>query len=386
MIQCVPFLLLPLLFTAPASAPTAPAEVELYVNPDKGKDSAPGTKRRPKRTLSAALATLPEPLEESVTVHLLSGVHGSTGGVRTSERSMQLAHRMRPGVTISIDGPKSGDPAVLDWRGGHLFDIREGEWQLRRVQVGTFRKDQRRGVQVRGPARVLLEDVTFRQRSLSDAGIWAEDGGRIFLRGAIKLNEHLHEKAEEETFCGIVAVDHGIVEFRGGKGSSLEIGNGSLSVRTYGRIRLGCESARITSWTKSNNLAVNHSGRIELANTPTILRAHRQNNTPIGLEHDGHLLAEDTYVKIIGPNDSAIALQKASTFTCNDIELSGEFEYAMWASSGSMFCGRFLTDVSKLDARTGAQILVEAIKGEVKEVVVRSGGLVALPDRVVRSE
>jgi hypothetical protein len=117
-----------------------------------------------------------------------------------------------------------------------------------------------------------------------------------------------------------------------------------------------------------------------------VLRAQLKNNTPIGLEHDGHILAEDAHLKIIGPNDSAIALQKASTLTCNDIELDGEFEYALWASSGSMFVGRFLTDVSKLDAKTGAQILVEGIAGRLGEAVAQSGGLISLPNRLVRSE
>jgi len=91
-------------------------------------------------------------------------------------------------------------------------------------------------------------------------------------------------------------------------------------------------------------------------------------------------------IKIIGPNDSAIALQKASTLTRNDIELEGEFEYAPWANSGSTFVGRFLTYVTKLDARTGAQILVEEIDGEVGEALVRSGGLISLPDTLVRAE
>ena len=42
----------------------------------------------------------------------------------------------------------------------------------------------------------------------------------------------------------------------------------------------------------------------------------------------------------------AIALQKASTLTCNDIELRGTFGQSLWATSGSMFVGRFLTDVT----------------------------------------
>ena len=50
------------------------------------------------------------------------------------------------------------------------------------------------------------------------------------LRGAIELNEHLHEEVEEETFCGILATDGGVVEFDQREGSSLSLGNGNLSV------------------------------------------------------------------------------------------------------------------------------------------------------------
>ncbi len=366
------------------SPAVAVGEIELHVDAERGKDNTKGTARRPLRTLAAALAKLPEPLEESVTIHLAAGEHQSTGGEGSSERSLALVHRMRPGVHVRFLGPEGDAAAVLAWEGSPMVDVREGEWRFQRLRIGTFSTRQRRGVVVRGPARAVLEGVTFRLRSHSDVGIRAERGGWVCLRGRIQLNEHLHEEAQEETFSGLLAVDHGVIEFDEHSGSHLDLGNGSLSVRYYGRIRLGCESARITSWTKSNNLTISSGGRIDLGGTPTLLRAVRKNNTPIGLEHDGHILAEDARIEIVGPNDSAIALQKASTFTCNDVLLKGEFEYAMWASSGSLFVGRFLSDVSKLKAKTGAQIHVEKIDGEVGEVVVESGGLISLPDRVVR--
>jgi hypothetical protein len=386
---------LPLLWIveAPSGAPSRARESVLYVDPSKGKDSSPGTKGRPLRTISAALATLHEPLQDDVTIHVLRGEQRSTGGVGMSDRSLQLMHRMRPGVSVRFVGAGDSEPSVMAWEGDRMIDVYEGTWRFERLQVGTFSTKQRRGIQVRGPAHVILEDVDFRLRSHSDVAILATGGGRVSLRGAIRLNAQLAnldpdpvEAAEDETFCGIMATDHGIVEYDRREGSSLEIGNGSLSVRNYGRIALGCESAAITCWTKSNNLTISNSGRIDLRNTPTVLRAQLKNNTPIGLEHDGHILAEDAHLKIIGPNDSAIALQKASTLTCNDIELDGEFEYALWASSGSMFVGRFLTDVSKLDAKTGAQILVEGIAGRLGEAVAQSGGLISLPNRLVRSE
>ncbi|MCP3919566.1 MAG: DUF1565 domain-containing protein [bacterium] len=369
----------------PAPTPTAAAN-ELFVDPARGDDGDKGTKRKPLRTLSAALAKLSDPLTESVTIRLAAGEYKTTGGAGMPERSLELMHRMRPGADVRFVGPDGDEPAVLAWNGERrMIEVFEGSWRFERVQIGSFSKSQRRGVHVYGPAHVILKDVDVQLRSHSDAGIWADHGGRVTLRGRVRLNAHLHEKADDETFSGILATHHGVVAFDERDDASLELGNGNLSVRTYGLIKLGCSSARVTCWTKSNNLTINNGGRIDLHNTPTVLRAHKKNNTPIGLEHDGHILAEDAHIKIIGPNDSAIALQKASTLTCNDIELVGEFEYALWATSGSMFVGRFLTDVPKLDARTGAGIHVEKIDGKlVGDAVVRSGGVISLPDRVVR--
>jgi len=114
------------------------------------------------------------------------------------------------------------------------------------------------------------------------------------------------------------------------------------------------------------------------------LRARKKGNTPIGLEHDGHILGEGAHVTIEGANDMAIALQKASTFTCNDIELHGQFGRAVWASSGSMFVGRFLTDVGRVEATTGASINIEKINGKlIGPAVATHCGNISLPDRDV---
>ncbi len=52
-----------------------------------------------------------------------------------------------------------------------------------------------------------------------------------------------------------------------------------------------------------------------------------------------------------------------------------------------MFVGRFLGDVARLEASTGAGIHVEKIGGKlVGRVVAKSGGVVSLPDRTVHSE
>lgn len=165
---------------------------------------------------------------------------------------------------------------------------------------------------VQGPGEVTLKDVTFRTRSNSDAGIYAHRGGKVTLLVRIRLNEHLHDEAPDESFCGIIATDHGSVRFGERAGAVLEIGNGSLSASYWGAIRLGCERATITSWGRqSNNLAVNNSGRIDLHDTETTLRAKVPENTPIGPEHDGHILAEGAHIIIDGTNDCAISLQKA---------------------------------------------------------------------------
>lgn len=379
-----------LAFTQPA----ATEEVVLYVDSGKGKDTAAGSKRRPLESLSAALAKLPSPLTESATIHLAAGTYTTTGEVGMPSKTLELMHAMRPSVKVTIAGPPKGKPAVLGWKGErNMIDARTGAWHLRDLQVGTFDKAQRRGVTVRSPSHVTLENIVFRLRSHSDVGIRATDGGRVSLRGDIRLNEHLHDDAEgetegdaeDETFCGIIATDHGVVEFVEREGASLSLGNGSLSVSYYGSIRLGCAEARITSRTKSNPFALANGGRIDVRNTNTTLRAVLRNNTPIGPEHDGHILAEDAHITIIGPNDSAIALQKASTFTCNDIELVGEFENTIWATSGSMFVGRFLGDVTKVQSKTGAQVLIEDLAGEFEgPAIVESGGLISVKGKVYR--
>lgn len=364
---------------------------KLYVDPEHGHDEYPGSQGRPVRSISGAIAKLPDPLTQSVTIELAAGRYAAPGGRGMPDDALELMIRMRPGVTVGIIGQidARGQRPVLAWGGGRaLVDVREGDWRLENVQIGTFSKRQRRGVMVAGPAHVTLENVTFRLRSLSDAGIYAHRGGAVSLRGAIKLNEHLHEQADQETFCGIIAADHGLVGFREREGASLSIGNGSLSASYYGCIRLGCEHARITSWTEqSNNLAINNGGRIDLHNTTVTLCARQRRNTPIGLEHDGHILGEDAHVIIDSDNSMAIALQKASTFTCNDIELRGNFDYCMWASSGSMFVGRFLTDVGRIEATTGANINIEEIDGELfGPVIAKHCATVSLPDGNVFSD
>ena len=361
------------------------APERLFVNATTGNDGASGDKQGPLKSLAAAIARLPEPVTRSVTIEWTAGSEFTTGSREMSEASLELMRRMRPGVRVTVIGQtnRAGELPRMAWEGGAaMVQVREGDWAFENVQIGTGTIRQRRGVMVTGPGSITLKNVTFRTRSFSDAAIYAQRGGLAELRGAIRINEHLHERADEETFAGIIATDHGIVRFAEREGASLEIGNGSLSASYYGVIRLGCEAARITSWgEQSNCLAVNNSGRVDLHNTTTRLRAPKLRNTPIGLEHDGHVLAEGARIIIEGTNNTAIHLQKASTLTCNDIELPGQFQDTLIASSGSMFVGRFKTDITGIRASTSATINIEAADGKILgPISATSGGTVTLPD------
>jgi hypothetical protein len=374
--------------SAPPQNPSIPGTI--LVDPAGGNDANPGTEARPLKSISAALALLPDPVTRNVTIRLAPGSYTTTGEHGMAGNALGLMRRMPPGVVVRLVGPHEGKDGsvVLAWEGGlAMVQVTEGYWRLEDVQIGSGSTRQRRGVQVEGPSHLDLKNVTFRTRSQSDAGIYAHRGGKVSLYGTIRMNEHLHDQGGEETFCGIIADDHGLVWFEEREGASLDMGNGSLSASYYGCIRLGCETARITSWgEQSNNLAINNSGRIDLHGTHVVLRARQKRNTPIGLEHDGHILGEDARVTIEGANGMAIALQKASTFTCNDMELRGQFDRAIWASSGSMFVGRFLTDVGRVEATTGASINIEKIDGKfLGPAVATHCGSISLPDRDVWS-
>jgi hypothetical protein len=362
---------------------------ELWVDAQAARGGGKGTQASPYGSLSQAIQRLPAFVEAMVTIHVADGEYGSTGERGMPGGQLELLRRMRPGVEVRIVGERNQDGSLpkLAWEGGTAMVVAtEGNWVLENVQIGTGTLRQRRGVMAVGPAQVTLKDVVFRTRSQSDAAIYAERGGLALLSGDIRINEEFHDRAPDESFAGIIATDHGTVRFADSGSGSLDMGNGSLAASYYGCIRLGCKTARITSWgEQSNNLAINNSGRIDLHNTTTTLRAKQRRNTPIGLEHDGHILAEGAHIIIEGESDSAIALQKASTFTCNDIEFKGTFETTLWASSGSMFVGRFLTDISKISATTSARVNIEELAGKTTgEISATRGGTVTLPDgRVV---
>jgi hypothetical protein len=378
---------LPLILLFSVSAAYSQPARTLYVDGSHGDDRNPGNQQQPLKTLSRAVAKIADPLKNSVVIELAGGKHSSTGAREMPSNSLQLMRRMMPGVTVTIRGHKdsSGEKPVLAWEGTPMIDVVEGDWRFEDLQIGTGEESQRRGIMATGPADVTLKNIVFRTRN--GEAIYAHRGGKVSLRGAIRINDDLHEHAGAETFAGIVADDHGLVQFVEREGASLDMGNGSLSATYYGVIRLGCDSARITSWTEqSNTLAINNSGRIDLHSTKTILQAKNPRNTPIGLEHDGHILAEGARIVIEGSNHNAIVLQKASTFTCNEIELRGTFRNTISAMSGSMFVGGFVGNVSRIEASTGASISIEKIDGKLLgPVTATSCGTVSLPDRNVTS-
>jgi hypothetical protein len=384
------WILISMVCLAHATEATLQAEQIIHVDGTKGDDKNSGDAQKPLKSLSAVIAKLKDPLTESVLIELASGTYSETGSVGMPSNCLHLMCRMRPGVRVRISGKKdeAGQVPVLDWKGEPLIDATEGTWWIENVQMGSFLTTQRQGVAVSKTAHVTLKNVVFRTRSHSGGTIHASRGGKVSLRGSIKINEHLHEKIEKETFAGIVAEDHGLVMFEESQGASLDMGNGSLSASYYGVIRLGCETAKITSWgEQSNNLAINNGGRIDLHSSVVTLRARNRLNTPIGLEHDGHILAEGAKVIIEGENGHAIVLQKASSFTCNSVELRGKFRTVLEAMSGSIFVGQFKSDVGSLSATTSASIHVGQIDGKVLGTVLATkGGVVSLPDRTVSSK
>jgi hypothetical protein len=353
---------------------------DIYVDAVKGNDlRGRGTRAAPLESISAALARVPDPVIEDIRIHVAPGNYSTTGAHAMTSGTLELRRRMRPRKAVRIVGEKDGftKPAdlgtvVFDWEISgdyrHLVTVTEGSWHMENIQLGTRKPRQREGISVAGPGKLTLRNVRIHTRSFSGPALYAHRGGRIELAGTMELNEDLHDdRIEEESFAGIIAEDHGSVKFIERDGASLSLGNGSLSASYYGTIELGCQWARITSWgTQSNNIAVNNSGRVDLHGTQTTLVAQQSRNTPIGLEHDGHVLAEGAHIVIETKDDqNAIVLQKASTLFCNDIEVRGKPGAAIVAYSGSVFVGGFLGNLGKIAATTGASVHVTKCTGDV---------------------
>jgi hypothetical protein len=348
---------------------------ELHVDPARGNDAAAGTDATPLRSIGAALERVVEPVSESVTIRLAAGRYAEPAGI-------EFNRRMQSNGKVNIVG---GDGVVLDWpANGPMITVADGRWALEGVQIGTRAGGQREGIRVTGPGVLELRDARIRTGSQSAPGLRAEHGGRALLAGRIEINEDLHDdRGRGDTFAGIQAFHGGVVKFVQRDGASLSIGNGSLSAGYYGTIELGCAWARVTSWgDQSNCLAINNSGRIDLHNTSTTLCAREPRNTPIGLEHDGHVLAEGARIAILGCNNhNAIVLQKASTFFCNDVAIRGPVRQGLLASSGSVLLAGIDGDLPGARATTGATVIVEKLTGRMTGAVeADKGGRVEMPD------
>ncbi|UCH34519.1 MAG: hypothetical protein JSV65_18675 [Armatimonadota bacterium] len=347
---------------------------DLYVHPTLGSDSAPGTSSEPVRSPAAAVRLLPEVLMSSVTIHVAEGAYTATGIDDMPRGTLVLHRRMRPGVEVAFVGrdgsfrrPAAVGAVVFNWQGEPLVRMSEGRWRFERLQIGDGSARQRSGIEARDTGIARLKDIRIRTRSFSGAGIHAARGGRVELLGSIELNEHLHDTALDESFSGILATHYGSVAFRDDEGR-LSVGNGQLSAAYYGIIELGCASAEITSWgEQSNVIAVNNSGRVDLHGTTTTLRAQREGNAVIGLEDDGHVLAEGARVIIRAPDlNGAVVLQKASTFFGGPIEIHGK-PCRVSAMSGSVLLGSVKGDLEWASADTGAHVFLEC-QGSVREV------------------
>ncbi len=365
--------------------------VQYYVEPVHGNDGNAGSMDSPLKTLTAALEKLPAEIDGEVLIHLSPGEYKEGG--EKKQAALELKRRMHGNGQVRIIGETAGyqknaDPemVLLDWTvpGKFLLEVNEGRWSLENVQIGSRQAGQGKGICVTGPGLLELHKVRIHTSGEKGAGLRAEHGGRIELFGTIELNEDLMESGgNENNFCRIEAEYGGVVRFMQREGARLVLGNGNLSAAYYGVIELGCEEARISSWNyQSNPIAINNSGRIDLHNTTTRLCAHNPRNTPIGLEHDGHVLAEGAKIIIEGKeNANAIVLQKASTFFCNDVAIEGSVKNMLQAMSGSFLLAGIQGDLGRTEAYTGATIIVESCTGRLAGPFQESrGGRIILPD------
>jgi hypothetical protein len=356
---------------------------ELYVDPINGNDKASGVLCAPVLTLQGALDKLPAQVNDDCTVYLVGGVYPQSGG---QIDLLELNRPMRENVIVRI--VSQGAPVTLNWPapGKPMITVTQGHWSLENVQVGSRQKDQPEGIRVTGPAVLDLHTVRVHTGGKRSPGLRATRGGMINLYGTIELNEDLHEDCGTgDTFCRIEADYSGVVRFQERENASLSIGNGSLCSGCYGVIELGCSTARITSWHyQANVIAVNNSGRVDFHSTKALLTARNPRNTPIGLEDDGHVLAEGAPITIQGcDNSNAIVLQKASAFFCNDVTLLGTFKSALLSMSGSTMLVGIIGDLNGGDVTTGARIILEKCTGNLTSPInVGNEGVLVLPENI----
>lgn len=371
-------------------------ELHIYVDGKQGNDSATGKMMAPVKTVAGAIKRLPQVIKRDVVIHLAPGNYMDTGGKGRDGERLVLNLPMHEGKGVRIVGntiryDKAAPPGsvVLDWpahSSRFMIVVTQGHWSLENIQVGTRQPDQGNGISVTGTALLELHNVRIHTRGGQNGkGLHAQYGGRINLYGNIELNEDLHEGGgKEDSHCRMTAEYFGTIRFKQSQGASLSMGNGNLDARYYGVIEIRCEDARVTSWGyQSNPVAANNSGRVDFDGRTTVrICARNPKNTPIGLEQDGHMMAEGTHIIILGHgNHNAIHLQKASSFFCNDIEIQGNVRQALIASTGSMLLAGIIGDLGSVRATTCANIFIEKCTGKlIGPFKADLAGQVVLPD------
>ena len=93
-------------------------------------------------------------------------------------------------------------------------------------------------------------------------------------------------------------------------------------------------------------------------------------------------MAEGTHIIIDGcGNDDAIVLQKASSFFCNDIEITGIVKRALMAYSGSTLLAGIIGDLGPVRATTGSKIIIEKYTGKlIGPIKADKMGQIIMPD------
>jgi hypothetical protein len=347
--------------------------VHLFVDASTASAGGSGTREDPLPGLGAALERLPPLISNAITIHLAPGRYESWGGAAETKEGLTLDRPMSRSGRVSIVGSGAQfreraplGEVVLDWGpGGFMVLARQGHWTLESLQIGRNRESQRGGVDVVGPALLELRDVRIRTGSRQGAGIRARHGGRVRLLGEILLKYG------------------GQVQFAQREGASLTLGNGNLDAGYYGVIELGSEQASVTSWSERwNTISINNSGRVDLHGTTLRVAAPDPRNTLIGLEHDGHMLAEGAHVILEAQgNTNGVVLQKGSSLYCTDLEIVGEIRRSLVAMSGSNLVVGVDGDLEEVAASSGASIIVSRLSGRlIGPVKTRSGGHVTLPE------
>jgi len=375
-----------------ATGHAAVAISDVYVHPTLGLDTNSGSKEKPLKTISAAMSLLPDVIQQHIVIHLGAGEYNTTGGIDMPENNLILDRQMHrtsasvfdvsvtfAGENDSFTRPADRGQVILNWPFTPLIVAKNGIWKFQNLQIGNRNyPGSQEGIRVLGTgSEVHLKDVRIRTGSLSGSGICASRGGVVLLYGTIEMNEDLHNRQMEASFCGIMADYGGIVKWQDSNGN-LSMGNGSLSTSYFGIIELGCKKVMITSWGgQSNCLAINNSGRIDMHGTEITLTARMQSNAVIGLEDDGHILAEGAQMIVETQSDfpASIVLQKSSTLYGGPITVAGPGKCSIYTMSGSNLVSGVIGEIQDLSADTGSYLNVYH-KGSVGNISQSRGGIV----------